>query len=139
MTLALTIPAIPHGTNAPKTQSFWGEDGMSFGDVLDSINPLQQLPGISTIYREATGETISAGSRLVGGALLGGPLGLLFAFINTAIEGNSGKDIGGQIASLFDSEPADTQLADNSPILEGAPSPVNRSAYEAYQKMSLMA
>lgn len=140
MTLSLTIPAIPHGTNAPKTQEFWGNDGFSFSDILDAINPLQQIPGISTIYRETTGEAVSAGARLIGGALLGGPIGLALAFVNVAIENNSGRDIGGHLAHMFDTETPTTQLASNEPAVElGAPSPVNRSAYEAYRKMSLLA
>ena len=29
----------------------FGEDGLTFGDILDVINPLQHIPVISTIYR----------------------------------------------------------------------------------------
>lgn len=75
-------------------EGFFGEDGFGFDDFIDMINPLQHLPVISTIYREATGDEIAPGARIVGGALFGGPVGLAVAIANTAVEEASGKDIG---------------------------------------------
>ena len=46
-------PSVNRGDNA-----FWGEDGLQFGDVLDSINPLQHIPLVSSLYREITGDQI---------------------------------------------------------------------------------
>lgn len=137
MTLAITIPATQPPPAQATEKSLWGEDGLGFKDVLDAINPLQQLPIISNIYRDETGETISAASRMIGGALLGGPIGFLFAFINSAIEAGTGKDIGGNIVAALDSdEEREIQVA--SIDAPGAPSPTNRAAYEAYQKMNSM-
>ena len=62
------------------------EEGMSFGDVLDIINPLQHIPIISTIYRMATGDEVGMGSRIAGGALFGGPLGIFVSGLTAIIE-----------------------------------------------------
>lgn len=73
----------------------WGKDGFSFEDVIDTVNPLQQLPGVSTIYRGLTGDAISTGARLIGGAIFGGPMGFLMAAVSSAFEGITGSLIGG--------------------------------------------
>jgi hypothetical protein len=65
---------------------FWGEDGFTFADLIDLINPLQHLPIIGTIYRAITGNEISPGARLAGGMLFGGPIGLASAVIAQSIE-----------------------------------------------------
>jgi hypothetical protein len=80
--------------NAPQGAGLFGEDGLSFGDVLDAVNPLQQLPVVSSVYRAASGSGISAFSRMVGGFLIGGPVGLAVAAANAAVEAGTGKDIG---------------------------------------------
>ena len=56
-------------------QWLFDDHPLTFGDVLDLVNPLQHLPGISTVYRRLTGDVISPAMRLAGGALFGGPLG----------------------------------------------------------------
>lgn len=53
--------------------NFWsGDEGLTFGEFLDVINPLQHLPIISSIYRAATGDEISLGARLLGGGCMVG-------------------------------------------------------------------
>lgn len=59
-----------------QTSEFWGKDGFGFDDFVDLINPLQHIPVVSHIYRAMTGDEIAPGLRMVGSALLGGPLGL---------------------------------------------------------------
>lgn len=51
----------------------------SFGlsDVIDIINPLQHIPVISHLYQRVTGDTIGSIAEIVGGALFGGPIGLV--------------------------------------------------------------
>ena len=44
----------------------FGQDGMTFLDFLDIINPLQHIPLVSTIYRKITGDTIDPASRIAG-------------------------------------------------------------------------
>ncbi len=54
--------------------------GMSFGEILSCLNPLQYVPVVGTIYRAVTGDTIPDGVReagsLVFSGLTSGPLGL---------------------------------------------------------------
>ena len=73
----------------------FGDDGLTFGDVLDMVNPFQHLPVVGAVYRELTGDEIAPGAKLAGGILYGGPLGLASAAVNNAIEEHSGKDMAG--------------------------------------------
>lgn len=90
---------------------FLGKGGLSFKSVFDTVNPLQQLPVISTAYRTITSDTISTGSRLLGGALLGGPIGFAVALMNEIVSGSTGKDIGGNlVAAISDKYKAINEL-----------------------------
>lgn len=96
------------------------KDGFGFFDFLDIINPLQHIPIISSIYRKITGDEISAGARLIGGGLFGGPIGFAAAVANIAVESASGSDIGDHVFAIAtggrgDAELASTQLA-NPPV-----------------------
>ena len=77
------------------------DDGFSFLDVLDIINPLQHIPVISTLYRDATGDELGAAARVAGGALWGGPIGAISSAVNVVVEEVSGKDIGEHALSWF--------------------------------------
>ncbi len=81
--------------------ALFGDDGLGFKDLLDSINPLQQLPVVGTLYRSLSGDTISTASRLAGGALMGGPVGFLAAVVNSGIEAISGSDIGDHLLAMI--------------------------------------
>ncbi len=81
-----------------------GGDDMTFADLIDVVNPLQHIPGVSAIYREMTGDELSAPARMAGGALFFGPIGLAAATANVLAEVVTGKDIGEHIAALFGSE-----------------------------------
>lgn len=93
---------------------FANDEEPSFWDVLDVINPLQHIPVIGNLYREATGDQIGVGARLVGGTLFGGPLGLVASAVDCMVEESTGKDAGGHMLALFrdesDSAPT-TQVA----------------------------
>lgn len=86
----------------PSIAAAWGEDGFTFGDLLDLINPLQHLPVISTLYRKFTGDEIAPAARLLGGGLFGGPLGVASAAVGVAVEATTGKDLGEHVLALFD-------------------------------------
>jgi len=72
----------------------WGSDGFDFKDVLDIINPLQHIPVVSSIYRAVTGDEMAPAPRAIGGAVYGGPIGLLAAVANSMVEAETGSDIG---------------------------------------------
>lgn len=69
------------------------DGAFSFGDLLDLVNPLQQIPIVSSLYRSLTGDTLSTGARLAGGFLMGGPVGFMVAAINAGLEGATGGDV----------------------------------------------
>ena len=65
----------------------------SFADLLDVINPLQHIPIVGGIYRNLTGDTISTGAQLAGGAVFGGPLGLIASVANMIFEQETGGNV----------------------------------------------
>lgn len=79
---------------------------VSFGDVLDIVNPLQHIPGVSNLYREITGDEISGQARALGGALYGGPIGLLAGSLSAAMTEESGQSVPGTLAAAFTSDGA---------------------------------
>lgn len=67
---------------------------LSFGDLLDVINPLQHIPIVNTIYRALTGDEISTPARIIGGTLYGGPVGMVSSIVNGIAKEATGSDIG---------------------------------------------
>lgn len=85
--LSVTPPRTVADAGATGSKSsLFGKDGFTFKDLLDVINPLQQLPIVGALYRKMTGAEISLFSRMAGGALLGGPVGAVAALIGGGIE-----------------------------------------------------
>lgn len=72
----------------------FGDDGLTFEDVLDVINPLQHIPVISSLYREWTGDAIDPVARIAGGALFGGVVGIISSLVNVIVDEISGSDVG---------------------------------------------
>ncbi len=136
--LALSEPA-PRTSGGEETKNTefqpFGEDGFTFLDFIDIINPLQHIPIVSTLYRNMTGDTIDPGSRLGGGALFGGPIGAVVSLVNIVLNEGSGKDMGEHVLAFFGEPPpsgggeAPTDVAkasgfiqeDQSPGVEAAP------------------
>ena len=77
-------PAANELTSKETTTSIFGEDGFTFGDIIDIVNPLQHIPIISNIYRKITGDVIAPAMEIAGGALFGGPLGAAMSAVTTA-------------------------------------------------------
>jgi hypothetical protein len=87
------------GPLAPDLEAPPGEE-FTFSDFLSVINPLQHIPVVSSLYRWATGDTIKPVARVVGGALYGGPIGLVTAVFNAVVEQVKGADIGAQALAM---------------------------------------
>lgn len=79
----------------------FGPDGFTFLDFLDIVNPLQHIPVVSALYREATGDTIDPGSRIAGGTLFGGPIGAVLATADVALTAASGRDLGSHVLAFL--------------------------------------
>jgi len=117
----------PDGDIMPGEEPSAGSPEMSFGDFLDVINPLQHLPVVGTIYRALTGDTMSDAARMAGGALYGGPFGVVGALANVIVEREAGQDIGGTAMAWMTGGPdggaeAGTALAEaGQPQTQAAP------------------
>ncbi|MBP0443273.1 hypothetical protein J8J14_00650 [Roseomonas sp. SSH11] len=59
---------------------------ISFGEMLESLNPLQHMPGVGMIYREATGSAAPIAARILVGTALGGPMGFLGGVASAMLE-----------------------------------------------------
>lgn len=81
--------------------------GLSFFDFLDLINPLQHIPGVATVYRNLTGDTIRPEVQVMGAALIGGPIGLLAAASKAVIEQINGESLDKTVMALFSSDTPD--------------------------------
>jgi hypothetical protein len=77
----------------PTPQKAADDEGMSFWDVLDVVNPLQHIPIVNKIYQAVTGDTIKTPAKLAGGALFFGPIGLAAAAADAVVEKETGKDV----------------------------------------------
>lgn len=84
---------------------------LTFGDLLDTINPLQHIPVVSSIYRELTGDTISPGARVAGGALYGGPISLVASVFDAALEAVTGSDFGEHVIAALTGDKTPQQKA----------------------------
>jgi hypothetical protein len=118
--------------NVPDSPQFWGQSGFSFKSFLDIVNPLQHIPGVSTIYQAATGDIPSAGSDISGGGLYGGVAGMMASVANEITKSLTGDSIGGHIFSLL--QGITTQTAQNTDS-SGSVSfltTAQRTAYNAY-------
>jgi CheY-like chemotaxis protein len=82
----------------------FGDDGLTFWDFLDIVNPLQHIPVISTLYRSITGDEIDPAAKIAGGTLYGGPVGAISSLVDVAIDADTGKDIGEHAMTLIQEE-----------------------------------
>ncbi len=82
----------------------FGEDGFTFLDFLDIINPLQHIPVIGTLYRHLTDDTLDPGSQVLGSTLFFGPVGTVASLANVWLEDTTGKSIGDHVMAVFTGE-----------------------------------
>ena len=101
----------------------FGADGPSFDDLLDAINPLQHLPIVGTIYRALTGDRLSDGARLAGGALYGGPVGLVAAMAGIGYEQATGRGLEETAFAALRGEEAPAQTAVKTASIAPEPAP----------------
>ena len=91
---------------------------VSWRDVVDTLNPLEHIPFVSTLFDEMTGHTPSSGAQLAGGTLLGGPIGFVASLVNVVFQNETGKGVGGTMLAALSggSEDAPMQLASIDPV-----------------------
>lgn len=112
------IRAASYGPGAPSLQgsqsaSQSAQESGLFDAVLDTINPLQHIPGVSSIYQAATGDESSPLANLAGGFLFGGPVGLMAGAAKSFFEMVTGKSIAEHASALWngDQAPGDQDVA----------------------------
>lgn len=105
------VPGLHESMPQTREISFSDSETSFFDQLIDIVNPLQHLPGVSAIYRAVTGDEISAPAQLIGGALFGGPLGFASTVANMAFEEATGDDIAGHALALLGEEIEPPQLA----------------------------
>ncbi len=91
----------------------FGEDGFSFLDLIDVINPLQHIPVIGPMYRDFTGDTIGPLPRIAGSTLFFGPIGAGLAAADVVLEETTGKDTGAHVLAILREE-STTQTAETA-------------------------
>ena len=79
--------AIPPPPPPPKDDSL-----LTFGDLVDTINPLQHIPLVDVVYRHLTGDTIRPQGEILGGLLYGGPIGGAVAVATALLREATGFD-----------------------------------------------
>jgi hypothetical protein len=124
-------PLVANGTpsSSAATSSF---GSLSFGDIVDALNPLQHIPIVSGALRAASGSTISPVSEIAGDALYGTLTGSAAVSIassvgDVAVTQMTGKSIGQNVLSAINSltspsssTAASTPLVADSPIVSQA-------------------
>jgi hypothetical protein len=112
---------IPNGTQENEMPDT-GTVDMDFWDFVDIVNPLQHIPVVSTVYRELTGDTIKGVSRVIGGGLYGGVIGLVAGIGSAIIAETTGKDPGEHLMAMLTGSGDETPAhAGNTAIAEATP------------------
>jgi hypothetical protein len=136
-------PADATAGTAPSQTHTWKDGGsFSFHDILDTLNPLQHIPIIGTLYRWITGDEPGNVARIVGDGIYGGPFGAAGGALSIAFKEETGQDIGemavamvagperGQVKIGTATAPAPatgTAAADAAPSATAAPAPTAAS------------
>ena len=91
--------------------------GGLFDAALDAVNPLQHIPGVSSVYRAASGDEINPLASMAGGFLFGGPIGLGVGAASSFIEILTGKSPAEHAMALLEglSDDKNTNIAANKP------------------------
>lgn len=140
MPLTPANPAPLEITIRPQTptavQTFWNGEAPDFQDVLDTVNPLQHIPVVSTLYQSLTGDMQSVGAKLAGGAIFGGPIGFIAALFDTIVQNATGSDVMGNVMAAIEGNPVPALDKKAFEVAAATPpdhvSPNRRAAYNAY-------
>lgn len=90
------------------------DDGFSFDDFLDIVNPLQHIPVVSAIYRSLTGDEIGEGEKIAGDTLYGGLLGLASSVADTVFKHATGNYLGDTVLSWLIGGDEEPKLAESA-------------------------
>ncbi|MBF0369991.1 MAG: hypothetical protein HQL52_11105 [Magnetococcales bacterium] len=125
------ILEFPAGGQGQEEKSIlWEGKQAGFGDLLDTVNPLQHLPVVSQLYRQNTGDNIGNLPKLLGGTLVGtltgnAPMAAVSAVADILVKESSGRDVGENILALV--TPPTTPRENYTVVGSGVPT-ANREA-----------
>lgn len=86
-------------------------DNGTLEDVAKAANPLHYIPFVSQVYEASTGNTGSAAMKIIGGAIIGGPIGFLAGLASAIFEQEKGQTIVASIAEAITGNDSATQVA----------------------------
>jgi len=86
---------------------------LSFGEMIDVVNPLHHLPVVGNVYRSLTQDDISPVAKIAGGALYGGAIGGAVSLLTAAVEEHSGQSVSGAVRSAAGSDKHSYTLEDD--------------------------
>ena len=118
-------PAV--SASAPASAAASPDDGFSFDDLVDMVNPLQHIPVVSTLYRAITGDKMNTVPKILGDTLYGGLTGLASSVADTIFEKVTGKSVGDTVLAfaedIFSPDKPAAGIADASPTQPALPTP----------------
>lgn len=129
------VPQPPPATSAAPAaapeKTFWqsvetflfGDDGFDLGDLVDIVNPLQHIPVIGSLYRQATGDEIGGAARFVGSGLFGGVVGMVASSATMALEAGTGRGADDLVLAVFNPSSTPDAASDSPPAVSVAAAP----------------
>ncbi len=99
-----TVPPAAAAAPAAPPAAAGNDDGFSFNDLLDIVNPLQHIPVVSTLYRAISGDTIRTFPKIAGDTLYGGLEGLASSVADTVFTKITGKSVGDTVLGFVEDE-----------------------------------
>ncbi len=109
-------PAQAVNSTKPEGTGFhpFGEDGFSFLDLIDVVNPLHHIPVVGPLYRDITGDVIDLLPQITGSTLFFGPIGAGLAAVDVVLKEATGSDTGDHILAML-RNPTTTQATETAP------------------------
>jgi hypothetical protein len=112
---------VPNGSQENEVPDT-GTVDMDFWDFVDIVNPLQHIPVVNTIYRELTGDSIKGVSRIIGGGIYGGVIGLVAGIGSAIVAETTGKDPGEHVLAMLTGSDDETPVTTgNTAVADAAP------------------
>jgi hypothetical protein len=115
---SVTTASPTQAVNSTKTEGKdfhpFGEDGFSFLDLIDVVNPLHHIPVVGPLYRDITGDVIGLLPQIAGSTLFFGPIGAGLAAIDVVLKETTGRDTGDHILVML-RNPTTTQTTETAP------------------------
>lgn len=92
-----------------KTFKLWDGELPSFKDIVDTLNPLQHIPIVSSLYQNASGDKMGAVASVGGATILGGLVGGAIAIANEVVEAITGNSVEDHVLSAL-TPPANNEV-----------------------------